>query len=146
MVSFLSLQPILMAQIKKVLPAYEVLAGLSVNSVVQLKSNLAPAIHVIFERHEIKDTALKGRDVAYAQYWIVLMAVKHADRGDDSLIIAEASADIDALLLGLNGFAPGVRYYPLEAVTPKLPVFSAGNLFIPFCFKTIYNISQSRGL
>lgn len=139
--AFLDLQPDLIARVQEALPAYQVLAGASINSVISLKSNLAPAIFIIYEGHRIKDTARNGASVAYEQLWTIIMAVRYAGDDDASLAMAAANPDIDVLLKAVNGYAPKMPYYqPLYAVTPKIPAFTAGNLFLPFSFNSVYTL------
>lgn len=139
--AFLDLQPDLIARVQQALPAYQVLAGASINAVLHLQSNLAPAVFVIYEGHSIKDTARQGASVAYAQLWTLLMAVRYAGDDDASLAMAQASPDIDVLLKAVNGYTPQMPFYqPLIAVTPKIPAFTAGNLFLPFSFNAVYTL------
>ena len=139
--AFLDLQPDLIARVQQALPAYQVLAGASINSVISLNSNLAPAVFIIYEGHKIKDTARNGASVAYEQLWTLLMAVRYAGNDDASLAMAAANPDIDVLLKAVNGYAPKMPFYqPLYAVTPKIPAFTAGNLFLPFSFNTVYTL------
>ncbi|MDD2815450.1 MAG: hypothetical protein PHP00_06880 [Thiotrichaceae bacterium] len=140
--AFLDLQPDLIARVQKALPDYQVLPGASINGFLTLKSNLAPAVFVIYEGHSIKDTARAGASVAYAQLWTLIMAVRYAGDDDASLAMAQANPDIDVLLKAVNGYVPKMPFYqPLYAVTPKIPAFTAGNLFLPFSFHAVYTVS-----
>ena len=145
--TFFGLAPLLVARIKSLAPPnVKVIESLSIESIAAHHANVFPAIHVLYAGHRISDTAVSSRGVVYTTEWAVIFAVRNVQStAGPGPALSDSGQFIDPVIQGLNAWEPATgEYMELQPVSPRLPVFTLGSMFIPFSYESDLPITTTN--
>lgn len=136
LVDFLGLEPLIIARLKASVPAARAVLAAEDLADVQERSQVAPALHVIYGGYRVTEASENGRTAATEQTWIVVVVVKGAgQRGDAAAALrASAAALVTPVLSALMGWRPAERMRPMKLANGPRPVFSSGFAYFPLTF------------
>ncbi|SIQ96453.1 hypothetical protein SAMN05421829_108164 [Aromatoleum tolulyticum] len=135
-IDFLGLEPLIIERLKATVPAARAVLAAEDLADVQERSQVAPALHVIYGGYRVLEATDTGRAATTEQTWIVVAVVKGAgQRGDaPAALRASAAALVSPVLSALMGWRPADRMRPLKLANGPRPVFSGGFAYFPLTF------------
>lgn len=137
MMSFLALEPALVARLTERLPAtVRVLTAADLASVAE-GSQPTPAVHVVLRGYTVAESRPDGRAARLRIPLLMVVAVRNAQAVRTGSGARE-SADpiIDAVMGALMGFKPSMVSAPLALTDAPTGGFSAGFSYTPISFST----------
>ncbi len=135
-IDFLGLEPLVIERLKAMVPAARAVLAAEDLADVQERSQVTPALHVIYGGYRITESADNGRGAITEQTWIVVAVVKGASQRADgpAALRASAAALVGPVLAALMGWRPAERMRPMKLANGPRPVFSGGFAYFPLTF------------
>lgn len=135
-IDFLGLEPLIIERLKATVPAARTVLAAEDLADVQERSQVAPALHVIYGGYRVIEASENGRAASTEQSWIVVAVVKGASQRSDGPAALRASAAelVGPVLSALMGWRPVDRMRPLKLANGPRPAFSGGFAYFPLTF------------
>lgn len=145
-IDFLGLEPLIIERLKASVPAARAVLAAEDLADVQERSQVAPALHVIYGGYRVAEAAENGRGAITEQTWIVVAVVKGAgQRGDaPAALRASAASLVGQVLAALMGWRPAERMRPLKLANGPRPVFSGGFAYFPLTFAALVPVQVDK--
>lgn len=106
---------------------------------VKAKSQVNPAIHVLYADDDVTVSDRKGSGQAQAikQLWRVVLVVRNVSDVSGESIREDAGEIIDEILKALQGWQPSASHSPLQRTkSPFRTTYRDGFAYFPFQFST----------
>lgn len=136
---FLKAEPLIVARLQEQCPAARaVLTPADLAGVVE-KSQVAPALHVVFDGFTVKETNQLGLESLFQERWLVVAAVKHAAQGKGAAgLRGEAGLILLEAYRALAGWKPADDLGWMIPATPPPPVIGDGYGYFPLAWSLQY--------
>lgn len=139
-VNFLALESVLKTRLQTHFaasnPAVQVLSAVDLAGVTEA-SQLAPAVHLVYQGYRVAETPTHGRVARIEQTWLVVIATRNvSDARTGEAARSQAGAIASQVCTALMGWNPSAVTKPLQLSDAPAAGFLAGFAYLPLAFVT----------
>lgn len=133
---FLALEALILERLRTLCPTARAVLPVEALADVEERSQVAPALHVVFGGFRVASATDNGRSAVTEQRWLVVAvsrcsaqrsAAPADSRARSGVLVREA-------LAAMMGWRPAPGMRPLKLASPPNPIFKNGMSYIPLAF------------